>query len=161
MRFPASRRLAVLLAIALCPPALTGCASIFGSTRQKLTVTSDPPGARIYIGGADSGITPRTMRIRRGSAPLVMRVQSDGSDAETRTLERGVSKGGLFFDALLGLWGVLMVNFDQQVAPSITVGAFLLPFGLTTGVDALTGKLWVLKTDSVHVVLRGRAGARP
>ena len=152
-------RLVMLFAEALGTLPLGGCSTLFGRRTQKLTVTSNLPGAHVYVAGADSGTTPRTMRIRRGKAPLVLRVQRDSADAVTQTLKRGVSSWGLFFNAMYGLYTFVGLSFGAGPSDVVVGGVFA--FALATSIDVASGKLFLLKTDSVHVTLPVRPPTRP
>jgi hypothetical protein len=153
-----ARHVAMSFSAALVVLSTAGCARIFGGSTQRLTVTSDPPGAHVFVAGADSGVTPRVMRITREHAPLQLRVQGDGVASDTRTIGRQLSVAGLLFDALLVIPGGGLpcgVGVRQCVAG---IGwALVLGFGT----DFVTGAIWLLETDSVHVKLPPAAGARP
>jgi len=158
MRHSTSRWCVVLLALAVGPMTLTGCSTLFGRQTQRLTVTSNPPGAHVFVADVDSGLTPRTMRIRRDKSPLVLRVQADSSDAVTQTLRRGVSFWGMFFNVGSGVWSYAGTTFGG--GPSPVVGG-LVTTALFTAIDIASGKLMIFKTDSVHITLPRRADRVP
>ncbi len=150
-----ARSVALLAALTLVA-ATSGCARMFGGSTQRLTVTSDPPGARVFIAGADSGVTPRVLRIKREFRPLELRVQGSGAAADTRTIGRELSVWGAFFDLLLMGNGALA----WQASNTAGIMGTLFYAGLGFGVDGFTGSIWLLQTDSVHVRLP-TAAAKP
>ena len=56
---------------------LGGCASIVSGTTQMVQVHSEPKGASIQLDGIHVGVTPRLLKIRRGSAHTLM-IWKDG-----------------------------------------------------------------------------------
>ena len=49
--------------------AFSSCATIFSGTKQKISVNSQPTGARIYVNGQDQNvITPTTINVKRGKS---------------------------------------------------------------------------------------------
>jgi len=49
---------------ALCAAATGGCATMFTGSVQQLTVSSQPPGARVFVDGAYTGVTPMTLMLK-------------------------------------------------------------------------------------------------
>jgi PEGA domain-containing protein len=49
---------------ALCATATGGCATMFTGSVQQMTVSSQPPGARVFIDGAYTGVTPMTLMLK-------------------------------------------------------------------------------------------------
>lgn len=49
---------------ALCATATGGCATMFTGSVQPMTVSSQPPGARVFIDGAYTGVTPMTLMLK-------------------------------------------------------------------------------------------------
>lgn len=48
----------------LCATASGGCATMFTGSVQQMTVSSQPPGARVFIDGAYTGVTPMTLMLK-------------------------------------------------------------------------------------------------
>lgn len=53
----------ILISIAIL--SLSSCATVFTGTSQKLSVTSDPPGADVVINGINKGQTPVTIDVKK------------------------------------------------------------------------------------------------
>jgi hypothetical protein len=49
---------------ALCAMATGGCATMFTGSVQQMTVSSQPPGARVFVDGAYTGVTPMTLMLK-------------------------------------------------------------------------------------------------
>ena len=43
----------------------TGCATVMHGVRQTVSVTSEPPGAEVFIGGKRAGVTPLWLNLKR------------------------------------------------------------------------------------------------
>jgi hypothetical protein len=54
------------LASALVVLGVSGCAAIFTGTAQSIQVSSQPPGARLFLNGAPVGTTPMTVTAPKG-----------------------------------------------------------------------------------------------
>ncbi|MFT3696000.1 MAG: PEGA domain-containing protein [Kofleriaceae bacterium] len=52
--------------LALAALALTGCATMFASGPDYVPVSTNPPGAWVYLNGVPVGQTPTTVRLDRG-----------------------------------------------------------------------------------------------
>ena len=147
------------LAVVVCVASLTGCATMFGRRAQGLTVTTDPPGAQLWVNGADSGVTPRTMRIKRVRAPLDLRVQVAGADAVTKAIPKIESAGARSAAFGLGLLALPGPMLGGAPAAGVVMGALL--YGLSVWVDTQTGRMFVLPTDTVHLLIPARSTTRP
>lgn len=108
------QRLLSAFVICALASALSGCATIFGGTRQTVDFDSRPSGARLFINGDFAGITPVSVRIDQNQLPLIV-LKKDGY-ADTRVkIEPGLSALILTDLALTPLvfigapiWGVLI-----------------------------------------------------
>lgn len=85
---------------------LFGC-SLFGSRKQMLAVTSEPPGAEVSISGMVVGTTPLEHEVERGGS-LVVGVKKSGYQAQYRTTSRKLSTLGVM--DVIGGW-LLLVPF--------------------------------------------------
>ena len=47
--------------------AASGCATLFNGFSQRIEVTSEPPGAEVFVGGELAGTTPTEVVSRRAS----------------------------------------------------------------------------------------------
>ena len=106
---------------------VTGCATIVQGTKQRIEVSSDPPGATVLVDGESAGATPIKLKLR---TPLshVLIITKEGYKEEKVTLTRAIGSaacGNIF------IWG---------------------PAGWA--VDGLTGSQYRLVPDKVHVELK-------
>lgn len=117
---------AVLILLAL---GLTSCATIFGSTNDEVTITSEPSGAKVYFRDQYLGTTPLKAKIpRRPEAPYIV-FKLDGYKTKTVALDRAVA-------------GVAFWN----------LGFILSTSGATSwGIDAVTGRMWKIGNNSYVV----------
>jgi eukaryotic-like serine/threonine-protein kinase len=60
----------------------------------KVTVTSDPAGAKVYRAGqeAPDGVTPHVMKLKKGDPPFDIQVKADGFKTEMKTITTEVNK---------------------------------------------------------------------
>ncbi len=79
------RALALVLCLSLC-----SCATIFGKSKDSVTITSKPEGATVVVNGVEMGKTPVTFEIDRNAwnAPTV--VITKDKVTKTFTLNRGL-----------------------------------------------------------------------
>lgn len=121
----------VLIAVLLA----NGCASMRHGRSQVVLVESEPPAARILVGGELAGVTPNFVKLKRRDA--VITLDRDGFLPEEVQVPRSVAAGeGVLADVLLG--GLLL----GVAGPWVLAG--------TLGLDLATGAAWKL---------RGRVGA--
>lgn len=111
-----------LLAGALLLPA---CGVLFNSGPAKVTFTSSPDGAEVWINGMRHGITPVVVDLAKDREYTVVFKKPGHKDVVT-TITKKVSPGILILDVLAIPWLVPIV------------------------VDAATGSWFVLSTSSVH-----------
>ncbi len=55
---------AVAVIAASCGSVSAGCATMFTGSVENVTVSSQPPGARVFVDGAYSGVTPMTLLLK-------------------------------------------------------------------------------------------------
>jgi hypothetical protein len=108
-----------------------GCATIFRGTTQQITVDSDPRGATIrHLGTGETWTAPVELRLPRGDRHDFLATLDAHEPAQFQ----------LRSEANVGWW----------IADAFTLGIGNL-------VDALTGALFDLSPERVHVVLEERA----
>ena len=68
------RRSPVLLAVvgATLATGACGCATLFSGTSQTLQVSSEPPGARVFVNGSLAGNTPTTITMKKGEPVTIV-----------------------------------------------------------------------------------------
>lgn len=123
------------LMLALSAVLLTGCATMFGPRSRTLRVTSEPAGARVFVAGADSGVTPLTLRIHRGRKPVTLRLEKSGYQVVTETVKSNRLSALLLLDVLLGLGGAASAAFDIGSVAEGFAGSLLW----AAGIDFMTG----------------------
>ena len=106
--------------------AFSSCASIINGTRQKVSITTNPPGAMISDGVATYQ-TPATLDLKRGQ-DHILTITKEGHEPETVRLTRVIS---------------------GAVAGNILAGGLI-----GWGVDAISGAQWRLEPETLAVNLR-------
>ena len=123
------------LLVALSAVLLTGCATVFGPRSRTLKVTSEPTGARVFVAGADSGVTPLTLRLHRARRSVALRLEKSGYQVVTDTVKRDRLSSLLLLDVLAGLWGAAGAAFGGTSVAAGFAGGLLW----TAGIDFMTG----------------------
>ena len=67
---------------------MTSCATIFTGTKDRITFTSDPSGATIFIDGIEQGVTPLTMKVKRNINDTDVEFKLDGYETRLITLSK-------------------------------------------------------------------------
>lgn len=112
---------------ALVALSVSGCASIFMGTEETITVTSEPPGARIYVNGFGHGYTPNTFSVPR-KRDLTLELVLFGYERSTTT--------------------IVSEHAADATALSILAGG-----AIGYGFDVATGADKKLASNEIHVVL--------
>ena len=106
-----------------------GCATIVQGTKQKIEVSSDPPGATVLVDGETAGTTPIKLKLSTPRNHILV-FTKEGYKEEKVALSRALGSaacGNIF------IWG---------------------PAGWA--VDGLTGSQYRLVPDKVHVELKAK-----
>ena len=119
---------------ALMGLAIGGCATMFTGNTQQLTVSSQPPGARVMVNGAYSGVTP---------VALLLKTEHD----YTLTLQR---------EGYRDTTGAVFREFNP-------VAALNLLSLVCWAVDIATGAIWRLAPGAVYITMQpvGYPGGYP
>jgi hypothetical protein len=100
---------------------LGGCATITGGWKdQKVKVTSDPPGAAVYVDGQPAGVTPAVVRVSRKSEHNVD-VCAAGREPVRVQLHRHVNPwvfGNLLVGGLIGVTVDVCTDSAHCVGPT-------------------------------------------
>jgi hypothetical protein len=113
---------------------LSGCATVVNGTRQKIGVSSNPPGAGVLIDNQAQIFTPATVELTRDQSHIFY-FHKDGYQDDSFTITSGTS-GWVLGNILLG--------------------------GLVGGmVDFASGGARKLSQDAVHVTLAPLAAGQP
>lgn len=126
-----SATLLFLIAVLLA----SGCASMQGGRSPIVLVESEPPGARILVGGEPVGVTPNFVELKRRDA--VVTLERDGFLMEEVEVPRSLA-GGVMGDVLLGGW------LFGAAGPWVLAA--------TLGLDLVTGAAWE-RPEQVRAVL--------
>ena len=154
MRFQASaqrtgttrRTCCACLAAALVAAA---CATIGGGGRQtRLLVTTEPPGATLFVNGANMGPTPARIDVAAGESSLALRlVRSEYRDAEVTVARRTAGR----LETSLPVEGE-PIDRNRGKSSSDAIGYAILATAVTV-IDRSTGSAGRLYPSAVHVVL--------
>jgi hypothetical protein len=119
----------LVMTLALAASALvgmtSGCATMFTGSMQQVTVSSQPPGARVMVNGAYSGVTP---------VALLLKTQHD----YTLTLQR---------EGYRDTSGAVFREFNP-------VAALNLLSIVCWAIDIATGAIWRLAPGAVYVSMQ-------
>ena len=123
------KKIYLLATIAASATMFSGCATIMSGTKQDISITSYPEGAKVKINGADvCGATPCKVSLDRKKENAVITVEKDGYQPTTRALTSDMNSW--LIGNVLGL-GV---------------------FGSTT--DAMNGSMYKYESGAVHFELK-------
>ena len=85
----------------------SGCATIFSGSNADITFNSEPQGAKLIINGANHGITPVTLKLKKGLDYAVEFIK-EGFENKSMRVTYGIGAGWLILDILSGLIGVII-----------------------------------------------------
>src|SRR5688572_23810291 len=86
---------------------LSGCATLFTSDAEVISVSSDPPGARFQY-GAYSGTTPATIAVPRKALGSFCSFRKEGYEEKTIPVVTGIQ--GVTWIGIL-FWPALIIDF--------------------------------------------------
>lgn len=117
-------RIAFVVMIIVLGMSGMGCATIVNGTTQKISVSSDPPGATVTVDGNEVYTTPATIKVSR-KRDHVVTIAKEGFATEQIPLIRtlsGAVAGNILAGGLIG-WGVDAISGAQfKIMPkTITV----------------------------------------
>jgi hypothetical protein len=132
--------------------AASACATTGGGGLQTLLrVTTDPPGATLFVNGANMGPTPAALEVNPRESTLALRLVCEGYQDAAVTVTRR-RKGGI--EARLPLEGE---PIDRSKGGSSTeaLGTAAVAAAMAA-LDRTTGSAGRLEPPAVHVVLARR-----
>lgn len=107
---------------------MSGCSTIINGTTQDVSVSSDPPGARVTADGNAVGVTPVLLELKRKDNHIIT-VSMDGFHTEqiavTKVLSGAVA-GNILAGGLIG-WGVDAASGAQYKLKPDTIAVQLRP----------------------------------
>lgn len=86
---------------------MLGCATLFNSGSQNVTMSSDPTGAEVYVDGNRRGQTPLTLELDNNSSHTVT-FEMEGHKEVSCELGTSVGAGWVVLDVLGGLVPVII-----------------------------------------------------
>lgn len=147
--FRARRGVCVGLA-AIFATAAAGCATLFTSTSQEITITSNVEGAEVLLNGRPVGKTPLTTTVHRESfQEWVVTVRDPLHQARDVRLQKTLNKVALFNCTSVLSWGTDALSGAMiQYSP----GAYYVELAPAGGTVARTAE-----RDALHFVVMNRA----
>jgi hypothetical protein len=116
-------------------PLATAMSLAVTSCAHDMQVTSEPPGAAIYVDGRAAGVTPRTVVVPLRETPLHVRVAGATDTAEV-TIERGDVAEAIAASGAIGVTGaalsiVAIGGWVSWLSQNPSEGGAVLLFGGT------------------------------
>lgn len=84
-----------------------GCATIFVGSRDDISLSSEPTGAKVLVNGHNEGKTPLNIALKRGKEYTIEFVK-EGYETKSLRLTYGVGAGWIILDILSGLVGIII-----------------------------------------------------
>jgi hypothetical protein len=100
------RKLKILVSIVLIGLMAYGCATIISGSKQEMNITSSPSNAKVTINGKSVGTTPVSKDIKRKKDNVSIKIELEGYETYTTTLNRKFNAwylGNLVFGGLIGI----------------------------------------------------------
>ena len=154
-----------IIAVAVVVSAASSCMTLYGAAGHRVSVTSTPSDAQVFVDGTPVGATPVRVAVDSGDADPVITVEKDGYPTYRRRLQRSVSVGrtlgSVGVGVGLGLVATMALaaardyeSFDAFVLLPVAVG------GLLPVTDWQSGALFKFP-DRVDARLESSAPGRP
>ncbi len=113
---------------------LAGCATLFKGTTQKVSYSSDPTGAKVYVNGQLMGTTPFELEMK-ANRTYTIEFRKEGYENKVVVLNNSIGAGWIILDIL---------------------GPFLVP----VIIDAVTGAWYSLDQDHVNAALEAQQAGK-
>ncbi len=85
----------------------TSCATIFKGSKESVSFSSEPSGAKVYVDGQPLGSTPFQLELKSNKTYSV-EFRLDGFQSRTVILNNSVGAGWIILDVLFGLIPVVI-----------------------------------------------------
>lgn len=98
-----------------------GCASIIHGTRQNISVSSVPTGAKVIVKGVHMATTPAVIALKRNESNIILRFEKEGYEPVEVALNRSVDgwiAGNIIFGGLIGLAVDFISGGAYKLSPS-------------------------------------------
>jgi uncharacterized protein YceK len=86
---------------------LFGCATIFSGSTQKISYSSEPSGAKVYVNGKYMGNTPFELNMRKNKS-YTIEFRKKGYSSKSVLINNNVGTGWVVLDVLGGLVPVII-----------------------------------------------------
>jgi hypothetical protein len=120
---------------------LTGCATITGGSRDpQVNITSDPPGAAVWVDHEPRGATPAIVELNRKSEHKITVVQP-GCEPATATVKRSLNPwvfGNIVLGGLIGVVVDVCTDATYKLSPS-EIHFNLKPLAVTSSSETPAG----------------------
>ena len=97
----------LILLVTVSSYMFAGCANIFEGTKEDVDLSSEPPGANVYVNGQNRGKTPLTLNLKKGKEYNI-EFRKDGFETKLFVLQYSLGAGWLILDILAGLIGIIV-----------------------------------------------------
>lgn len=100
---------------------IVSCASIIHGTRQNISVSSVPSGAKVIVKGAEMATTPAVIKLSRKESHIILRFEKEGYEPVEIALNRSVDgwiAGNIIFGGLIGLAIDFIDGAAYKLSPS-------------------------------------------
>lgn len=97
------------------------CATIIHGTRQSISVSSVPSGAKVIVKGVHMATTPAVIELKRSETNIILRFEKDGYEPVEIALNRSVDgwiAGNIIFGGLIGLAIDFIDGAAYKLSPS-------------------------------------------
>jgi len=148
---------------------LQNCATIASGTRQRVPVSSRPPGAKVFVDGKESGYAPLILRLSKKTGHVI-RIEKEGYNPLEIRISRDAGYatfasdfGNFFLAAALAAatgFAVGSAASDDQEAVGLVVGLFSFPLYIqaVSIADRLIGGPYGLSPSDLQVTLTAIRG---
>lgn len=100
-------KLLMLLLLLISFISYSGCATIFSGSREEISFTSEPDGAKVLFNGQDKGTTPLKISLKKSKEHKIEFVK-EGYEKKSFKLSYSLGAGWLILDILCGLVGIIV-----------------------------------------------------
>ena len=122
------------IAFAAAMLSTAGCATLFNGFSQRIEVTSEPPGAEVFVGGELAGTTPTEVVVSRRASEREFRVVDASGNSEYRWVRSRMSERA-WLNIVSGLfvgYGAWFRSAEDRLEGNIGVGilGFMIPWAV-------------------------------
>ncbi len=100
-------KLLMLLLLLVSFITYSGCATLFSGSREEISFSSEPDGAKVVVNGHDKGTTPLKITLKKSKEHKIEFVK-EGYEKKSFKLTYSLGAGWLILDILAGLIGIIV-----------------------------------------------------